>query len=143
VANIVNPGVAPTWAVDGVGVIPQAESQPQQAVAVSAFESSAYTARALVATQGGWLPADPFLAIGVNTVMVEAYQNENPAHTPNQLAWQAKHDGWPFVIPVAGVYHDYPLSGYDLSAFGKNFAVYLAEEMSEADWVELERLATA
>ncbi len=142
VAVITSPGVAPTWAVDGVGVIPQAESGPQQQVAVQAFESSAYTARALVATQGGWLPPTPFLEIGVNVVMVEAYQNEDPAHTPAQLYWQAGHDGWPYVIPVVGVYHGYPLASYDLRPYGKNFAVYLAEEMTEDDWTELARLAS-
>jgi hypothetical protein len=141
VARITEPGIAPQWGA-GSGVIAQAESPDQVAIALQ-YLPAAFDNRALVATQGGWAPADPFLNAGINVVMVEAYQNEDPSHTPAQLVWQAKHDGWPYTWPVVGCYHDYPLRNYDLAPYGKQFGIWLAEEMTDDDWTHLRELVDA
>lgn len=142
IANIVVQGVAPIWAIPPGGLIAQAEGQVQYQSGVDYLANhSSLMNRSLVTTLG----LDPTYALskGVNTVFVEAYQNEDPTHTPERMVWQAKHDGWPYAIPVVGCYHGYPLSSYDLSAYGKSFAVYLAEEMSDDDWATLTKIANA
>ncbi len=137
IARITEPGVAPLWAA-GDGWIAQSEAADQTPTALGYLAGK--TNKALVATQGGWAPADPFLAAGVNVCLVEAYQNEDPSHTPAQLTWQAEHDGWPYAWPVVGCYHGYPLADYDLAVYGRNFGVWLAEEMTDADWQTLAAL---
>jgi len=126
------------WRVPG-GWIAQAETPEQQALAVEYLRGK-QGSRAVVATQAGWTNPGPLLELGVTVCFAEAYQVDDPHWTPAQVTWQAEHDGWPYAYPVAGCYHGYPLASYDLSAWRPVFAVWLAEEMTDADWRTLATL---
>ena len=139
-AKITVPGIAPCWQVDGVGYIAQSED-PTQAPGALSFLKGVTGQKAVVATQGGWENPQPFLDAGINTCFVEAYGPEGWPYTDtNRMLWQAQHDGWPYVIPCVGCYHDYPLSAYNLEPYGHRFSIWLAEEMQEADWQRLASL---
>lgn len=144
IAREIVSGESPVWACGATGTIVQAESGQQ------AHDSAAYIApltgdKAVVATQGGWLPPQPFLGAGVNVCMAECYLPD----VANALEGygQAVRDGWPYVWPVIGLYHDWPFSDYLqlykgetvpwLSHFGRNFGVWIAEEMSAQNWQDL------
>ena len=127
------------WGAEGIWLA-QAEDASQHDKSV-AYLKGKTGHRAVVATQGGWMNPQPFLDIGVNVCFGEAYQNDDPGHTPNEITWQEDHDGWPYAYPVVGCYHGYALSNYNLAPWGKNFGVYLAEEMTDDDWRQLAVLA--
>ena len=79
------------------------------------------------------------------TWLTECYQGSDPSATPLNMEFQAHQSGYPkgrITRPVCGVFDDYPLSAYaeELARFPHGFGVYLAEEMTDADWQTLERL---
>ena len=123
-----------------VGWIAQAETPDQHDQAVK-FLDGKTGHRAVVATQGGWMNPAPFAAIGVDVCFGEAYEEDDPSHTPDVITWQEKHDGWAYAYPVVGTYHNFPLRTYALGPWQPNVAVWLAEEMSDDDWSVLEALA--
>lgn len=105
--------------------------------------------RAVVTTLG--IDPAPFVKLGVTSCMVECYAQagNDPYANIQRMRWQAKHDGWPHVIPVLGVYDDVGLQRYiDLNggpaAFrgghwrGGPLAIYLGEGMTDTgSWVTL------
>lgn len=69
--------------------------------------------------------AAPLIAAGFEC-LTEAYMNENPNATPNNLDLMAKQLGWPRSQPVFGVYSG-PISLYDPWRDWPGYSMYSAE----------------
>jgi hypothetical protein len=137
----------PDWVTaDGSGCVYQDEGSGQEDRALARIEAElgkrGLVNRGLVTTLG--LDPAPFVALGVTSCFVECYAQagDHPYGNIRWMSWQAKHDGWPHVVPVLGVYGAAALSHYlDLNGGAHNFAgphwlggplaIYLAEGMSD------------
>jgi hypothetical protein len=74
----------------------------------------------------------PFIAANIKAIP-EAYQNQDPNTTPQNMVNLMKGFGYTYVFPALGVYDGYPLSSY--SRAGDGYSVYLYEGMTDADLV--------
>lgn len=73
----------------------------------------------------------PFIAANVKAIP-EAYEVDNPVATPENMVDRCRGLGWRVVFPCFGVFHGYELARYVRA--GNGWSVYLAEEMSAADF---------
>lgn len=137
----------PDWVTaDGSGCVYQDEGSGQEDAALSRIEAElnkpGLVNRGLVTTLG--LDPAPFVALGVTSCFVECYAQagDSPYGDIRRMSWQAKHDGWPHVVPVLGVYgptsleHYFALNGGAGNFTGPHWrggplAIYLAEGMSD------------
>jgi hypothetical protein len=81
-------------------------------------------------------------------LLPEAYYNQYPGYRPDLTVAHAQRAGWSLdaVHPVIGVYHRYPAAKYVplLEALGTHgFSVFIADQMSPADYAALSDFAAA
>lgn len=122
--------------VDGWGIVGQAESEGQYAQTVELLQPRTVAHRAVVSTLG--LDPAAALSAGVNVCMVECYRQADAVHGDlARMVWQARHDGWPFVWPIVGVYDGIGLDVYvdQLRSLGYlasgMWGIYLGEGMTD------------
>jgi hypothetical protein len=90
---------------------------------------------AAVVTNGDFDTA-PFIKANVKAIP-EAYVVDNPQATPAAMVYRMRQQGYTYVFPCLGVYHDYPLANYRLA--GNGWSVYSAEGMHDEDWTTAAR----
>jgi hypothetical protein len=117
---------------------------------VDAFRARAPNLPAALSTYGA-APAPHVLPIdfaawrrGGFHLLPQAYYNESEIYRPDETVAHASRAGWPrsHVHPVVGVYRRYPAEAYLPlleAAESYGFSVYLADQMTDADYVALRR----
>jgi hypothetical protein len=127
---ILRSGARPDWQAVGPtpGRVYQAEGNTQAAEAlesIGADKSGGYVGDTAVVTTLGIDPK-PFQQLGVTSCFCEVYAQagDEPYGDIARMRWQAKQDGWQFVVPTLGIYDEIALSHYfPLNGGAKNFAL--------------------
>lgn len=114
------------------GYIPQIEGPNQDDAVLANFAAGVGKGlyRSVVTTYSG--ENVPELQKYIYTALVECYAPENPpAQYIERMIWQGQQYGWKKLVPVYGLYHDYPLTNY--SRLTRECGIWLAETCSDAD----------
>ncbi len=122
------------------GYLPQAEGQAQYDAMINnlAVGVGRDLPKACVTTLGLY----PAAAVehGAGCALVECYAPEgrHPYGDLGLMTDQARRDGWAAARPVIGLYHGVGVDAYpELAGWGREYGVWLAEELTAADWLAL------